>query len=172
VTNVQGDQMSFWKKSPKLCVAQSSFVQINAYLCNFCRGKSSPKSAKVSNRPGGGNSPNLITLLVLSHILHAYLWDSFTLCLKTNCTLRNPSPKNFKTWPQNFRSLKMYRLLVLCLERRPHYRRQSRLFSLIPHHRPPSSPRPEARSHSPVLKKTLSPVIQLLKHFLHPAKTT
>lgn len=28
--------------------------------------------------------------------------------------------------------LQMYRLLVLCLERRPQYRRQSRLFSLIP----------------------------------------
>ncbi len=28
--------------------------------------------------------------------------------------------------------MQMYRLLVLCLERRPQYRRQSRLFSLIP----------------------------------------
>ena len=28
--------------------------------------------------------------------------------------------------------LQMYRLMVLCLERRPQYRRQSRIFSLIP----------------------------------------
>ena len=39
-------------------------------------------------------------------------------------------------------SNQMYRLLVLCLERRPHYRRHSRLFSLIPSQRP-LTPRPE-----------------------------
>ncbi len=38
--------------------------------------------------------------------------------------------------------LQLYRLLILCLETRPVYRRQSRLFSLIPVNMDSENPRP------------------------------